>query len=52
MQSDFYCLLKLHLLNAEITTTRHIILQATHTALADSGRSIYELSMGFSVLYY
>ena len=48
MQSNFYCLLTLHLFNTEITNTRHIILQATHTTLADSGRSIHELSMGIA----
>ena len=37
MQSNFYCLLTFHLFNTEITNTRHIVLQATHTALADSG---------------
>ena len=52
MQSNFYCLLTLHLFNTEITNTQHIILQATHSALADSGKSIYELSMGYRVLYY
>ena len=52
MQSNFYCLLTLHLFNTEITNTRHIILQATHTALADSGRTIHDLSMGYKVFYF